>query len=79
MAGNLAKIGKVLGQMSTASSKVCVPAVATQNRNCKSINISFTLIFFCQSRGRPLCRELDYTLKDNLVLKVNSDSSSMKS
>lgn len=34
MAGNLVKIGRVLGQMSSSSStKVCAPAVITQNRN----------------------------------------------
>jgi len=46
MAGNLAKIGKVLGQVSTSSStKVCAPAVAIQNRKCEYLR---TISYPCQ-------------------------------
>lgn len=59
MAGNLAKIGKVLGQLSTTSTKVCAPAVVTQNRNCKYLLLLHDafVIVECISLVVTYCRE----------------------
>ena len=52
MAGNLAKIGKVFGQLSTTSTKACAPAVASQNRNCKYFLVKYQSLSNVSTVGR---------------------------
>ncbi|XP_057379194.1 isocitrate dehydrogenase [NADP], mitochondrial-like [Daphnia carinata] len=75
MAGNLAKIGKVLGQLSTTSTKVCAPAVATQNRNYgtgKRIEVARPVV---DLDGDEMTRIIWEKIKETLIfpyLKIES-------